>query len=52
MDERTISFFSHEAECSALEARARRLWLAGLVGLALLITSNVAWIWHFLEVVR
>ena len=47
-----VSFFWHEQECWRLERIHRRLWLAELIGLALLIGSNVVWVWHFLEVVR
>ena len=42
-----MSYFEHEWILSKLERRSRRLFLAGIVLLALLVGSNLLWIHRF-----
>lgn len=39
-----MTYFEHERIMSRMERKARRLWLASLVLLVLLVLSNAAWI--------
>lgn len=43
-----MQIFEHERITSRLERIQKRLWLAELIGLALLIASNAAWALRFL----
>lgn len=44
----TISYISHEVNMARMERIQRRLWIACMVTLGILMVSNVAWVVHFL----
>lgn len=47
-NEKSISYFAHEAEMARAERTQRRLWIASLVLTVALVASNAAWIIHIL----
>ena len=47
-NEKSISYFAHEAEMARAERTQRRLWIATLVLTVALVASNAAWIIHIL----
>lgn len=47
-NEKSISYFSHEAEMAKAEETQRRLWIASLVLTVALVASNAAWVIHIL----
>ena len=47
-NEKSISYFAHEAEMARAERTQRRLWIASLVLMVALTASNAAWIIHIL----
>ena len=48
-DDKTVSFLAFEAEMARAERTIKRLWISGLILLALLAVSNVYWIIRFLR---
>lgn len=47
-NEKSISYFAHEAEMARAERTQRRLWIASLVLTVALVASNATWIIHIL----
>lgn len=43
-----IPYFSHEGDMARMERTQRRLWIACLVVLGILVASNVAWVVYVL----
>lgn len=46
--EKTISYFSHEGDMARMERTQKRLWIACLVALGILVASNAAWVVYVL----
>lgn len=48
MEEKTIPYIAHEAEASRLERSIRRLWILAMLIFAVLVLTNVAWVYESL----
>lgn len=42
-----VPFIVHEAEMARQERTIKRLWIAALIILAALVSTNAAWVLHF-----
>ena len=42
----SVPYIVHEASMARMERQAKRLWIAVLLLIVLLVGTNVAWIWH------
>ena len=42
----SVPFFAHEASMARMERQAKRLWIAVLLLIVLIVGTNGAWIWH------
>lgn len=41
-----VPYIVHEAALARLERTVKRLWILALVAVALLVATNLAWIWY------
>lgn len=41
-----VPYIVHEAALARLERTVKRLWILALVAVALLVATNIAWIWY------
>lgn len=41
-----VPYIVHEAALARLERTIKRLWILALVAVALLVATNLAWIWY------
>lgn len=41
-----VPYIVHEAALARLERTVKRLWILALVAVALLVATNMAWIWY------
>lgn len=41
-----VPYIVHEAALARLERTIKRLWILALVAVALLVATNMAWIWY------
>ena len=42
----SVPYIAHEASMARMERQAKRLWIAVLLLIVLLVGTNAAWIWH------
>ena len=42
----SVPYIVHEASMARMERQAKRLWIAVLLLIVLLVGTNAAWIWH------
>ena len=45
-NERTISYFAHEAEVARQERHIKRMWILCILMFLALIVSNAGWLWY------
>lgn len=46
MDENTISYLAHESAMARMERMVKRLWILCIILIALLVGTNVAWLYY------
>lgn len=44
--ERSVPYIVHEADMARMERTGKRLWIALILAIALLVATNAAWVWH------
>ena len=42
----SVPYIAHEASMARMERQAKRLWIAVLVLIVMLVSTNGAWIWY------
>ena len=42
----SVPYIAHEASMARMERQARRLWIAVILLIVLIVGTNGAWIWH------
>ena len=45
-NERTISYFAHEAEVARQERHIKRMWILCILMFLALVGSNAGWLWY------
>ena len=43
---KSVTYIAHEAAMARMERQAKRLWIAVILLIVLIVGTNGAWIWH------
>lgn len=50
--ENTVPFIVHEADMARIERTNKRVWIALIFTLALLVATNAGWIWYEMNTIH